>query len=198
MRLIRRNQPSWNPEASDEELVALWRAGNRDAFDPLFERYAEPVYRYAYRLLGDRDRAQDLCSETFHRAVRSLGSFRGPAFRPWLFSIAHNALSDDLRRANRLVPLDVAGMLQSPGPSPEDEVVARSNREDLVRLIGLLPEGERHTLVLRLEGLSVEETAAALGKSKAAVYQSYHRSILRLGELMREQDVIAGGGKRHG
>ena len=195
---FRRSGPAWNAETSDEELVALWRAGNREAFDPLYERYAEPVYRYAYRLLGDRDRAQDLCSDTFHRAVRSLGSFRGAAFRSWLFSIAHNALSDELRRPNRAVPLEFARVIPSPALGPEDEIVEQAGRESLVGMIALLPEDQRHTLVLRMEGLSVEETAAALGKSKAAVYQNYHRAIVRVGELMREEDVIAGGGTRRG
>lgn len=176
----------------------MWRAGHREAFDPLYERYAEPVYRYAYRLLGDRDRAQDLCSETFHRAVRSLSSFRGPSFRPWLFSIAHNALSDELRRAQRWTPLEMVDALPDFEPSPEELAIERTSREDLVRLIAALPAEQRHTLVLRMEGLSVEETAETLGKSKAAVYQNYHRAIVRLGELMRDEHVINEGGRCHG
>jgi RNA polymerase sigma-70 factor (ECF subfamily) len=195
---LRRTGPPWNDETSDEELVTKWRAGHREAFDPLYERYAEPIYRYAYRLLGDRDRAQDLCSDTFHRAVRSLGSFRGPSFRPWLFSIAHNALSDELRRAQRWTPLELADAHPDSEPSPEEVAVERASREDLVRLIAQLPPEQRHTRVLRMEGLSVEETTEALGKSKAAVYQNYHRAIVRLGELMREEDAVAEGGRRHG
>ena len=67
------------------------------AFAPLYLAYVDPVYRYCYRRLGSREAAEDATSLVFERALRSLASFRGGSFRGWLFTIAHNAVIDQLR-----------------------------------------------------------------------------------------------------
>jgi len=192
-----RRLPQWDDQTSDEELIAWWNAGQREAMGLLYERYAGRVYGYAYRLLGSQEDAQDLCAETFQRAIRNLPGFKNQAFRPWHFTIAHNAIHDELRRANRTQPLEEATTIASLEDGPETLAISALDRESLVEMIARLPEEQRHVLVLRMEGLSVDETATALQKSRSAIYQNFHRAVLRLGQLMREETNLVEGGSRH-
>src|ERR1044071_9223530 len=76
---------------SSDDLIALARSGNQEAFGLLFERYARPVMGFVYNLVGRPDVAEELTQETFVRAFRSLAEFRGrAAFSTWLFGIARN------------------------------------------------------------------------------------------------------------
>jgi len=67
------------------------------AFAPLYARYAERVYWYAYHRLGDREAAQDAASATFAKALAALGSCREGHFRAWLYTLARNTVTDGLR-----------------------------------------------------------------------------------------------------
>jgi RNA polymerase sigma-70 factor (ECF subfamily) len=89
--------------ASDEDEVArLVAAAQRDraAFAPLYDRYVRAVYGYCYRCLGDREAAEDATSAVFTKALIGLSSYREGAFRGWLFTIAHNVITDAVRRRN--------------------------------------------------------------------------------------------------
>ena len=86
--------------AGDRDEVAIIALAKRDpaAFAPLYQEYLGPVYRYCYRRLGSREAAEDATSLVFERALRALPTFRGASFRAWLFTIAHNAVTDAYRR----------------------------------------------------------------------------------------------------
>jgi RNA polymerase sigma-70 factor (ECF subfamily) len=89
------------------------------AFAPLYMAYVEPVYRYCYRRLGSREAAEDATSLVFERALRSLATFRGGSFRAWLFTIAHNAVTDAYRRRGTNPPFIEAMEVADPAPPPE-------------------------------------------------------------------------------
>ena len=82
----------------DARVVALAKSDPR-AFAPLYARYFDPVYRYCYRRLGNPEAAADATSHVFAKALAALPGYRedAPSFRSWLFAIAHNVISDDLR-----------------------------------------------------------------------------------------------------
>ena len=80
----------------DAALVARAKADPR-AFAPLYRRYVDPVYRYCYRRLGNREAAEDATSLVFARALAVLPKCRDETFRSWLFAIAHNVIANDLR-----------------------------------------------------------------------------------------------------
>src|SRR2546426_1242735 len=87
------------PVCTDGELIQRTGAGDRTAFEKLYQRYIRPVFGLALRRLGDRGRAEDAVQETFDAVWRSAHSYRperGPA-APWLYAVARNAITDRLR-----------------------------------------------------------------------------------------------------
>src|SRR5438132_5334250 len=87
---------------SDEELVARSRGGDVDSFNQLVTRWQRPIYALAYRVIGREEDARDVCQETFLRAFRALGGFKGQAkFSSWLYRITLNLCRDWIRRERR-------------------------------------------------------------------------------------------------
>jgi RNA polymerase sigma-70 factor (ECF subfamily) len=87
---------------TDEELVARSIGGDSDSFNELVLRWERPIYALAYRHIGREEDARDVCQETFLRAYRALGGFRGQAkFSSWLYRIALNLCRDWVRRERR-------------------------------------------------------------------------------------------------
>lgn len=81
-----------------EEAAQVGRAkGDRDAFAPLYARYAERVHWYCFRILGDREAAEDAAAQTFAKALATIGRCRDDRFRAWLFTIARNVALDEPR-----------------------------------------------------------------------------------------------------
>jgi RNA polymerase sigma-70 factor (ECF subfamily) len=87
---------------SDEELVARSRGGDLDSFNQLVLRWERPIYALAYRVIGREEDARDVAQETFLRAFRALGGFKGQAkFSSWLYRITLNLCRDWIRRERR-------------------------------------------------------------------------------------------------
>ena len=112
------------PGPSDGQLIERVGGGDRRAFDELYRRYARAVLGLALRRLGDRGRAEDATQEAFvaiWRSARTFDSGRGSG-APWLYAVARNAITDDLRRT----PAPVAELEEGPGgePDPPDEAEA--------------------------------------------------------------------------
>jgi RNA polymerase sigma-70 factor (ECF subfamily) len=165
----------------DARLVALAKTDPR-AFAPLYARYFDPVYRYCYRRLGQREAAADATAQVFAKALAALPRYRddAPSFRSWLFAIAHNVITDDLRARRPVAPLDAAAHVAASGPSPE-ELVLSGETDCMVReLLTRLPPDQRQVLELRLAGLTGPEIAAVLGRSLGAVKIAQVRAFARL------------------
>src|SRR3954453_10219827 len=81
------------PVVDDSVLVLAAQQDGR-AFAALYDRYLDRIYRYSYRCLGNREAAEDATSLIFSRALASLKRCNPRTFRPWLFAIAHNAITD--------------------------------------------------------------------------------------------------------
>jgi len=73
--------PKWDANTADEELVAWVQRGEREAFGVLYDRYLPRVYAYCYRLLGQREAAEDTNTEVFMRALAALPAYRAGSFR---------------------------------------------------------------------------------------------------------------------
>ena len=184
------------------ELIA--RAQQRDpaAFDALVGAYSARLYGYFYRLTGSRHDAEDLLQELFVRLVRMVGEYRHDGrFDAWLFRIATNLVRDRLRRAKKTpaVGLDLSptgcegtAWAQQPdhkNPDPS-EVVHRAEQVDqLQRAIGELPEAEREVILLRhFSQVSFREIADLMGTPLGTALARAHRGLLRLRQLMEEQE----------
>lgn len=157
---------------SDEtDLVARARAGDRDAFGVLVERYAGQARRVARAVLGDPDDADDAAQDAFLAALVKLGQFdpRRP-FGPWLLRIVANAAADRRRRrkVRRTEMLDPGA--RAPGPGPDGDAV-RSELGALLRMaLAELPERRRLAVVLfDVEGYGHAEIGRILGVREGTV-----------------------------
>ena len=169
--------------SSDEELVMRAQA-NPAAFAPLYRRYAGPIYGYCYRRLGTRELAEDATSQVFTKALAALPRYRGDAFRPWLFTIAHHVVADVYRRRRPTAPLDDAWQIADGDPSPEETVIAAENARTVRRLLKQLTPDQRDVVELRLNGLTGVEIAEVLGKRPGAIRAIQFRAYQRLRELL--------------
>jgi len=186
---------------SDEELVRQAKAGELAAFEELATRYEQKVYSLARRLLRQEQDAEDVTQQTFLSALEHLDGFREEAsFATWLLRIATHAALKVLRKRKGLemVSLEAATEPREEGESaPHPEFIAdwRESPEQLAqrnethRLIeeALSQLDEKHRLVFLLrdvEGMSVKETAAALGLSEANVKVRLLRARLQLRERL--------------
>jgi RNA polymerase sigma-70 factor (ECF subfamily) len=168
---------------------------DREAFAPLYVRYFDRVYAYCYRRLGNADDAADATSVVFSRALAALASCREETFRPWLFSIAHNVLTDLYRARRPARPLDDALEIPDREPSPEEAAISAEARMMVGELLGELPAEQRHVLELRLAGLTSKEIGVVLGKRANAVDQMQFRAMGRLRALTAQRGMREGAGR---
>ena len=170
--------------SSDAALIAAWQAGDGRAATELVRRHGRALARF---LAGGGAReadVDDLVQETFIRAFRAVGKFRGQCqFRTWLLTIGGNVLKDAGRRAarDRVVPLDEA--LRDRDGDPHEQAVAGEASDRLQEGLARLPRMQREVFLLRAQqGLAYEEIAAALGTSAGAARVHYHHAVRRLKE----------------
>jgi RNA polymerase sigma-70 factor (ECF subfamily) len=174
----------------DEAAIIARARQDPAAFAPLYQAYLNSVYRYCYRRLASREAAEDATSLIFERALRSLPTFRGASFRAWLFSIAHNTITDAYRRqgtASRLmsVRLAEAAEVSDPGPAPEQAALLADEQRLLSTALALLPTEQRQVIELRLSGIPSTEVAQILGRSPQAIRALQLRATRRLQVILR-------------
>jgi len=176
-------------DRDDDAIIALAR---RDpaAFAPLYQAYLDPVYRYCYRRLGSREAAEDATSLVFERVLRALPTFRGGSFRAWLFTIAHNAVTDTYRRGHPTQRFDEALEIADPAPPPEQLALLVDERRLLATALTLLPAEQRHVIELRLTGMPSTDVAEILGRSPEAVRALQLRATRRLQALLATSSTV--------
>ena len=166
---------------TDERLVALAKMGHGAAFDELYRRHAEKMFRTTHRITRNREDAEDALQECFLNAFLHLRSFDGRSrFSTWLTRIAMNAALMRMRknRASREMPtgervtiyeLGAEHGLADPSPDPEERY-ARSERDVILRdAIGKLRPGIRKAVEIQLQDCSLSETAEILEISVSAL-----------------------------
>jgi RNA polymerase sigma-70 factor, ECF subfamily len=172
-------------------LVRSTQAGDAEAFGRLYDHYVTLVHRYVLHRVGDRAQAEDFTSETFVRALRRIDSlsFQGRDVGAWLVTIARNIVRDHVKSSRFRLEVTTADMRDADRATdgPEDAVVARLTNEQLLACIRELGGEQQECISLRfLQGLSVSETAAIMGKKDGAVKALQHRAVRRLAGLLPE------------
>ncbi|MCZ2827909.1 sigma-70 family RNA polymerase sigma factor [Modestobacter sp. VKM Ac-2986] len=173
------------------ELVRRTQDGDAEAFGQLYDRYVDVVHRFLSARVGDRATAEDFTSETFVRALRRIDSlsFQGRDVGAWLVTIARNIVLDHVKSSRFRLEVPTADMRDADRATegPEDAVLQRLTNAALFAGIAQLSEDQRVCLALRfLQGLSVAETAAAMGRKEGAVKALQHRAVRRLAALLPE------------
>jgi RNA polymerase sigma factor (sigma-70 family) len=170
--------------------VALFRAGQEDAFRVIHDRYRQRLFAYTRQMLADRQDAEDALQDIFVRAYAGLrANHRELALRAWLYRVAHNRCVDELRRPAPPPP-EVIELLRSP---VHDPIAQADQRESLRRLIAdvrRLPDQQRSALLMReLGGMSYADMACALGVSIPAVKSLLVRARLGLAQALQARDT---------
>jgi RNA polymerase sigma factor (sigma-70 family) len=176
---------------SDEQLVALFRAGNDEAFRVIHDRYRQRLFAYTRQMLaGSRQDAEDALQDVFMRAYGALRADDRPvALRAWLYRVARNRCIDQLRRPVP-APAEVFEATRPPLPDPLAEA---ERREDLRRLIAdvrRLPQQQRSVLLMReLEGLSYAELADSHEATVPAIKSLLVRARIGLVQSAEARDA---------
>ncbi len=172
-------------------LVELARGGDTEAFGMLYDHYHPQVYRFLYYRVGSQALAEDLTSDTFFRALRSMSSFRwqGKDFGAWLMTIARNLTTDHYKSGRNRLEMTTEDMSphDSATDGPETAVLASLTNEALMEALRQLPAEQQECLVMRfLQGMSIAETAQVMGRSDGAIKQLQLRAVRNLAKLMPE------------
>ena len=170
---------------SDAELIQRTSAGDRDAYEKLYKRYARSVFGLALRRLGDRGRAEDAVQETFASVWRSASTYkpeRGPG-APWLYAVARNAIVDRARSRSE-IPAEIPDE-PATGPGPADQAEQSWVAWRVHRALEELPEREREVIQLAYwSGLSQSEVAEFLGLPLGTVKTRTRAALMRLSDIL--------------
>lgn len=176
-------------DTGDERLVERACAGDRAAFDVLYERYFARVYAFVARRIGNRADVEETVQEVFLGAFTGLGSFRGEgAFAAWVLGIARRTVAGRFKkRQHATVPLDEAGdaapvdlfvptLRREPTPLEHYECGERIARIEAAAADELSPEQRTLFTLHHLEHLPIHEIAAQLAKSEDSVKSNLYRA----------------------
>ena len=175
---------------SDELLLERAEGGDQAAFVQLYERHRNPVFRFAYRLLGSVELAEDVTHDCFLSLIRRPGNFdptRGQ-LRPYLYSAARNLSLKYFRSSGRETSLDE--LSEEPPVPVREQPLRRLLDEELSQKVKeavfSLPPLQREALVLfEYEGLALSEIAEVVGTDVGAVKARLHRARERLRNTLR-------------
>jgi RNA polymerase sigma-70 factor (ECF subfamily) len=185
---------------ADEELLAKFQSGQREAFGALVRRYQGELFGYLRRYLGDHTLAEDVVQNTFLQVFLKIAQYEaGRAARPWLYTIATHQAIDALRRQGRHQVLSIdqdrsdadeaslpqlMNLLESRQPSPLEQVETEE-RKELVRAgVERLPDFLRQVLILAYyQGLKYSEIAEIVGIPVGTVKSRLHSALVKLQEF---------------
>jgi RNA polymerase sigma-70 factor (ECF subfamily) len=178
-------------QAAELALAQRSRRGDREAFEELVRRTGRAVFARLYLETADAHKAEDLAQETYLSAWRAIRGLSDPsAFRPWLYSIAHSALLDSLRRESRkkrsagMVNGEALEAVAHDGPSPAQSAEGRERRQRVLAALRSMPQEYRLPLVMRYLGSADYET---IGRELAITNGSLRGLLARGMAMLRER-----------
>jgi RNA polymerase sigma-70 factor (ECF subfamily) len=180
----------------EAQWIADAKAGDKDAFANLVEKYQKPVYSVCYRMLGTPTAAEDAAQEAFIRAYQALERYDPTrSFATWLLSIASNYSIDQLRK-KKVTILSIDNEKHAwlappdPGPNPEKAALEREKQALVQTILGELSEIDRAAIVLQYwHDYSYEEIAETLDISGSAVKSRLFRARKLMAEKWQEMQV---------
>lgn len=182
---------------TDEEAIHLAKCGRQEGFAALYERYARYLFTIAWRMLGNREAAEDALQETFSAAFRGIAEFQGRSrFKTWLYTILFRS-SVRLREKQGIMATDTLANDDIPTPDTSNNLEQRLLVE---QTLDRLPPRDRAVLIMAYwDDLSCKEIGEILGLKENHVKILLYRARARFGELWPEkppslqQAKIAGG-----
>ncbi len=187
----------------ETRLAKLARTGDRGAFADLVELYQDKIYHLAYRMVGNRQEAEDIVQETFLRVFRSLDRYdEKQKFSTWIYRIGTNLAIDQLRKRKAVYSLDADvsdgegatdwySMLKSEEPTPEGEVLLSETQRRIHEAIEALPKKYKSVVILKyLHDMSLQEISDVLELPVTTVKTRVHRGREFLRKKMETEDIL--------
>jgi RNA polymerase sigma-70 factor (ECF subfamily) len=167
----------------------LQQAQNFDiqALAEIYDRWSQPIYRYAMRFLGERDLAEECVAETFNRFLSALRNGNGPEdnLQAYLFRIAHNWITDCFRQHSPLILPLTDDLYADDKSEPPQAVAEELEREQVRAALTYLTPDQRQVIMLKfVEDWGNDEIARALGKPVGAIKALQHRALAALRRIL--------------
>ena len=170
----------------ERELIRLAQQGDAEAFGQLVLQHQRAVFNIAYRMVGNRQEAEDVAQEAFVKTYQALDRFdRERPFTPWLYRITTNTALNWIKRRRPEVELEEETLQVTATPNPEAQTIAAESSERLRAAIATLPPNYRAAIELRhFQGLAYQEMSAVLGVPLSDVKSWLFRARRRLREAL--------------
>jgi RNA polymerase sigma-70 factor (ECF subfamily) len=169
---------------ADITLLDAAKSMNQDALIKIFDLYSSALYNYALRLCNDPLEADQVVGDVFAKLLEQLSAGNGPStnLRSYLYEMTYHLVIDKSRHARREAPLEVVDFVRQDGSSALVGLEDRMLFETVIMAIkNQLTEDQRHVIILRfLEGFSLRETAAIIGKEVCNVKVIQNRGVAKL------------------
>ncbi|MFJ3156085.1 RNA polymerase sigma factor [Pseudomonas protegens] len=185
---------STSDASSDETLLARYRAGDPAAFEVLYQRHRQGLYRFVLSLCGKAELADEVYQETWLSLIRSTSQPQGRAsFRTWLYQIARNRLIDHWRKHGQCNPLHDSYDEQLHGeadqaPGPEQQLSLCRDQQRIEAALQDLPEDQREVFLLRAHGdLELPEIASLTQAPLETVKSRFRYALKKLRRLLAEE-----------
>ena len=174
----------------DSALMLRYCDGDQAAFEALYRRHNDALYRYLLRLCRHPSTAEDVFQEVWGKIVRARTSYRPTAkFSTFLYRVAHNCFIDQVRRNKRYMgtPAFDAALVADPGEPPETSTERSLAKERLGRALLGLPDEQRDAFLLHEEaGLSIDDIAAVTGCKRETAKSRLRYAVNKLREAIDE------------
>lgn len=184
---------------SDELLIDRARKGNLIAVEQLFRRYHDRIYGYLYRLIGNRELAEDAMQETFIRGLKGIHTYKEKgSFKSWLFKIAYREGLRILKREKkRLLREHIDNeekkfeiVLSDPALLPRERIINREKAKAIQIALDKLPIKEKQVVLLRIyEDLQFKEIAKIMGCPLNTALGRMHNALKRLKKEITQKDI---------
>ncbi len=185
--------PGMTTRLEDTALMLRFKDGDSGAFEELYRRHNDALYRYFLRLGGDSATAEDLYQEAWSKIIRSRENYRPTAkFTTFLYRVAHNCFIDHVRRNRRHNQVADIEPDTQPGQdeSPDMLVEGQLARERLEKALATLPAEQRDVFLLHEEaGLSIDEIATVTGARREAAKSRLRYAVQKLRAAIDEPEA---------
>ena len=187
--------------ADERNPLDTYLAGNNQTISELIERHRRRVYDYIYLMVKDSEVAEDICQETFVKAIRVIEEGRyvdNGKFLSWVMRIAHNQVIDHFRRQQKSLTItesdagyDILGTQRLSEGSVEEQIVKDQIEADLRKLVELLPEEQREVVKMRYyAGLSFKDIAEQTNVSINTALGRMRYALTNLRKMIKENNLI--------
>lgn len=171
---------------SDEEIIKLIKEGNKDIFDLLIKKYKTGLYSYIFYSVKDESTAEDIFQETLLKVFTELKNYKESGkFKPWLYTIARNKITDYFRASSKTAPLLESDddVLIPSKENVEKSVSSKISFEYILKCLDNLAPQEKEIIILR-QYLSFKEIAETLNCPLGTALARLNRAIKKLQNIL--------------